>query len=100
LNIPGKYAPDPRTFLILNKLIDQKPVVANEDAILEAFYSYFDSTLKQCSVAQIEDSSIEKIMMRIPNQLRFNFPEMVEILFREVKDCYVEAGKQCSGFYC
>lgn len=100
MNIPGKYTPDPRTYLILNKLIDQKPVVADEDAILEAFYSYFDSTLKQCSVAQIEDASIEKIINGIPIQLRLNFPEMVDDLFREVKDCYVEAGKQCSGFCC
>lgn len=54
-NLPSRFAPDPRTYKIIGRLMDSLPVKVGEDQVVEAFYEYFDATIKTVGVAAIED---------------------------------------------
>jgi dynein heavy chain len=93
-NMPSKYFPDPRTYGLIQKLMDSQPVDASEDAIMEAFYQYFDDTVKTVAVGNLSPDWIENINKWLPDKLKYSFPELFHSLMEEVTKEYVESGKR------
>jgi len=80
MNMPSKFTPDPRTFVVLQKLMDSQPPGVSDDAVIEAFYSYFDTTLKNCSVGNISKQWLENMKKSVPLNLQYAHPQMMEDL--------------------
>ncbi|KAJ3313775.1 Dynein heavy chain 7, axonemal [Boothiomyces sp. JEL0838] len=98
-NLPQSFAPDPRTHQLLNRLINSQPVNVGDDAIIEAFYSYFNDTIQTCGVADLDDSWIDHILAFIPMKLQNHFPEKIQQLLDEVNDEFIESSRQSSVDY-
>lgn len=91
--MPSKFTPDPRTFVVLQKLMDSQPPGVSDDAVIEAFYSYFDTTLKNCSVGNISKQWLENMKKSVPLNLQYAHPQMMEDLLNEIDAEYIECGK-------
>ncbi|KAJ2998719.1 Dynein heavy chain 7, axonemal [Globomyces sp. JEL0801] len=98
-NLPNQFDLDPRTYKVLSRLMEDLPVKVGDDAVIEAFYQYFTGTILSSSVAEMETTSVDKILQYIPKKLEFAFPDLVNGLLKEAQTEYMEAGKQASGLF-
>jgi hypothetical protein len=98
-NIPSRYAPDPRTYRIISRLMDSLPVNVGQEAIVESFYNYFDATIKTVGVSSIEQSWIDNILGWIPHRTRYLYPELIASLLEEVNEGFVVSSRQSAVDY-
>ncbi|KAJ3210279.1 Dynein heavy chain 7, axonemal [Dinochytrium kinnereticum] len=81
------------------RLANTHPEDVEDNSLIEAFYAYFDQTIKSQSFSEMDDASIRRIYRHIEISLRKNHPLLVEKLLKEVQTEFIESGKTAAVQY-
>ncbi|TPX35722.1 hypothetical protein SmJEL517_g02025 [Synchytrium microbalum] len=92
-NMEGDYLPDSR---ITRAAQASKSDDSNDDerAIVQAFYTYFDSNIKAHTSAQLNPEWTDNFLALIPKVVKNRFPQDVKSLLEETRLEYSESGKR------
>lgn len=68
----------------------------DQRSLESAFFDYFESLIKKCSVSSLQQEWVVNILSAIPKKLLRVYPKEVEILMEEVKGEFRESGRDCA----
>ncbi|KAJ3106842.1 Dynein heavy chain 7, axonemal [Phlyctochytrium planicorne] len=81
------------------RLATTHPEDTDENSLIEAFYTYFDNTIKSQAFSELDESSTKRVFKLIELKLRKSHPKLVEKLLAEVQAEFVESGKAAAGMF-
>ncbi|KAJ3284862.1 Dynein heavy chain 7, axonemal, partial [Borealophlyctis nickersoniae] len=87
LNMSNEYMPDVRMARALQQAGPEENIL-DERELIEAFYEYFDSTIKSHAVSDLSPEWLENIMMSIPARLVKSYGGMAGELLEEIRKEY------------
>ncbi|KAJ3333612.1 Dynein heavy chain 7, axonemal [Blyttiomyces sp. JEL0837] len=92
LNMDKTYTPDNKIKQNLKKesMLDDD---FDEHAVVEAFYNYFNNTIKSQSVSEMSPELVERLMRSMPTDLVHRYRNLSSQLMVEVRNEFIESAK-------
>ncbi|KAJ3192416.1 Dynein heavy chain 7, axonemal [Irineochytrium annulatum] len=79
------------------RLATNHPETLDESALIEAFYNYFDRTIKSQEFTDISDATLQRILGALEPRLRESHIDLLNVLLAEVQSEFSESGKFSAG---
>ncbi|KAI9097032.1 dynein heavy chain and region D6 of dynein motor-domain-containing protein [Phlyctochytrium arcticum] len=98
LNMTHEFHPDDQITKLLHEVSSTSDLRLDAD-LVEAFYTYFDETIRSHADSELTRDWLERIMACIPGQLVDAYQTMTSELLEEVRREYSESGKQSAVEY-
>ncbi|KAJ3086325.1 Dynein heavy chain 7, axonemal, partial [Quaeritorhiza haematococci] len=92
------FTPDSRLSRALRRgLSIHDNSVFDDHSLVEAFFDYFDQTIKSHAVSNLSSDILDRILTHIPQYLPQRYPATFDSILDEIRKEYSESGKQSAG---